>query len=186
MAIAHQETDVVPFQMDCLSAAGKKLQTYFGMEDISGIIGNHIAMFEPSFYSLFIKKYFGSNRFVDAFGATWELKPNEDIGTVITNPLKEPTLEGYDFPDPGKVMELDGIPSFLERNNHLTFWGGVSTQRTMPYGTPEEVRAEVRERIRVMGKGGGYIIAPSHELQVDVPLENMLAFLDEVQNQSKY
>ena len=73
-----------------------------------------------------------------------------------------------------------------EYGKYLTFWGGVSTQKTLPYGTPADVRAEVRDRIRVLGKGGGYIVAPSHELQGDVPLENMLAFIDEVQNQSRH
>jgi uroporphyrinogen decarboxylase len=72
-----------------------------------------------------------------------------------------------------------------EYGKDLTFWGGVSTQKTLPYGTTDDVRAEVRERIRVLGKNGGYVLAPSHELQGDIPLENILAFIDEAQNQSK-
>ncbi|MEI6035650.1 MAG: uroporphyrinogen decarboxylase family protein [Verrucomicrobiae bacterium] len=60
----------------------------------------------------------------------------------------------------------------------LAFWGGVSTQRTMPYGTPEDVRREVRA-MRALGRAGGYILSPSHALEGDVPLENLLALIEE-------
>ncbi|MFW5867558.1 MAG: uroporphyrinogen decarboxylase family protein, partial [Armatimonadota bacterium] len=61
----------------------------------------------------------------------------------------------------------------------LTFCGLVSTQQTLPHGSPEDVRREVRERIEVMGAGGGYILAPAHCIQPDTPLENVLAMYDE-------
>ena len=53
--------------------------------------------------------------------------------------------------------------------------GAVDTQTTLPFGTREEVIAEVRERIEVLGKGGGYILAPVHTVEPDVPIENLLA-----------
>jgi uroporphyrinogen decarboxylase len=61
----------------------------------------------------------------------------------------------------------------------LTFCGLVSTQQTLPHGSPEDVRREVRERIEVMGAGGGYILAPAHCIQPDTPIENVLAMYDE-------
>jgi len=51
--INHQETDFVPYHIACLSAAERKLKEYYGNVDLDEIIGNYIAMFEPSFYSLF-------------------------------------------------------------------------------------------------------------------------------------
>ena len=60
----------------------------------------------------------------------------------------------------------------------LAFLGGVSTQRTLPYGTPDEVKAEARRLMAEIGRGGGYIIAPAHAIPGDVPLENMLALLE--------
>lgn len=72
-------------------------------------------------------------------------------------------------------------PSVLKREygRDLAFFGAISSQHTLPYGTPEAVRAEVRERIRVLGQGGGYICGPDHTVMADIPIENVLAMLDE-------
>jgi uroporphyrinogen decarboxylase len=73
-------------------------------------------------------------------------------------------------------------PEILKREygDHITFFGGISTQTTLPFGTTDDVRREVRERIRVLGKNGGYICGPDHGIMPDVPLENVLAMHDEV------
>ncbi len=60
----------------------------------------------------------------------------------------------------------------------LTFWGGVSTQQTLPYGTPEAVKKESREVSALMSKGGGYIFGPAQGIQRDVPPVNILALLE--------
>ena len=62
--------------------------------------------------------------------------------------------------------------------DRLTFWGGISTQRTLPYGSPEEVAQEVADVVRLMAQNGGYITSPAQEIQNDVPLENMLALIE--------
>ena len=54
----------------------------------------------------------------------------------------------------------------------LSFFGGISTQNTLPFGTSQEVRSEVIDRIRVLGKNDGYIISPSHEVTSDCKDEN--------------
>lgn len=63
--------------------------------------------------------------------------------------------------------------------DRLAFHGTISTQRTLPFGTPDDVRAEVRRRIETVGRGGGLILAPAHNIQPDTPLENVLALYDE-------
>jgi uroporphyrinogen decarboxylase len=78
--------------------------------------------------------------------------------------------------------EPDGmVPAELkaEFGADLTFCGLISTQRTLPHGTPEEVRAEVRHMVELMGAGGGYILAPAHNIQPDVPVGNVLAMYSE-------
>ena len=63
--------------------------------------------------------------------------------------------------------------------------GGLSTQKTLPYGTIQEVRAETR-RLLEMGRESGYIFAPAHDVEGDVSLENMLAFIELIQGQPGY
>jgi uroporphyrinogen decarboxylase len=63
-------------------------------------------------------------------------------------------------------------------SGRLAFYGGISTQHTMPYGTADDVRREVGDRILLFRESGGYILAAAHALQRDVPLENVLALLD--------
>jgi len=61
----------------------------------------------------------------------------------------------------------------------LAFCGLISTQKTLPYGTVDECRAEARHRLDVIAKGGGYIFSPAHCIQPDTPLENILAVYEE-------
>lgn len=63
--------------------------------------------------------------------------------------------------------------------NHLCFHGGMDVQSTLPLGSPEEVRAVTHERIAVLGREGGYILAPTHNIQIDTPPENVIAMYSE-------
>jgi uroporphyrinogen decarboxylase len=82
-----------------------------------------------------------------------------------------------------EVMDVASLMEHYRRR--LIFHGGLSTQRTLPFGTVEDVRIETR-RLLKMGASGGYIFAPAHDVEGDVPLENMLAFIELVQNQPGY
>lgn len=74
--------------------------------------------------------------------------------------------------------EVMDVPQLMQSwRGRLAFHGGLSTQRTLPYGTPEEVRA-ASERLLALGRDGGYIFAPAHAVEGDVPLANMLAFIE--------
>jgi uroporphyrinogen decarboxylase len=61
----------------------------------------------------------------------------------------------------------------------ITFWGGLGTQQTIPYGTPDEIRGEIRKLYNEMSKGGGYILAPAKELRPEVSTENAVAVVEE-------
>jgi uroporphyrinogen decarboxylase len=83
-------------------------------------------------------------------------------------------------PEVMDVYEL--LPRYRGR---LTFHGGLSTQKTLPFGTVEDVQREVC-RLLALGRDGGYIFAPAHDVEGDVPLENMLAAIELVQGQAGY
>lgn len=71
-----------------------------------------------------------------------------------------------------------------EYGGSLTFWGGISTQRLLPFASPDEVRRVTRETLRLMGAGGGYVAAPTHAVPGDVPPENVLAMLEVFRSQA--
>jgi uroporphyrinogen decarboxylase len=62
----------------------------------------------------------------------------------------------------------------------LSFYGGMSVQNLLPHGTPQQIRAEARRLMDEIGRDGGYIIAPSHDMPGDIPVENMVAFIETV------
>lgn len=102
-------------------------------------------------------------------------------------PIIEDLIEiGIDVLNPVQPKAMD--PATLKRRygTRLSFWGTIDEQETLPFGTPETVRREVRERIRVMAPGGGFIIAPTHHVQLDTPLENFLAFLEAAKTYGVY
>jgi len=82
--------------------------------------------------------------------------------------------------------EVMDVPALLRKyRGRLIFHGGLSTQKTLPYGTKENVCAETI-RLLEMGQEGGYIFAPAHDVEGDVSLENILAFIELIQGQPGY
>lgn len=84
---------------------------------------------------------------------------------------------GVDVLNPIQPNAKDMAPARLkaEFGDRLAFHGGIDIVGTLPKGTPEEVRNEVRQRVRDLGEGGGYILASSHHIQADTPIQNILA-----------
>lgn len=100
-------------------------------------------------------------------GAVGELFPDLiEIGLQVFNPLSPSVM------DPRTYKKRYG--------DQLTFYGGIDVERTLPFGTPEEVRQEIRTMAEIMGRGGGYILQSSHTILEDVPMENIVAYIEEV------
>ena len=73
---------------------------------------------------------------------------------------------------------MDPLKIKTKYGDILSFWGSVSVQKTMSFGTPEDVRSEVAERIKTLGTGGGFILSPAHVLAAETPWENIEAFFE--------
>jgi uroporphyrinogen decarboxylase len=84
-----------------------------------------------------------------------------DLGVEILNPVQV------------AAKHMDPVRLKREFGQNLCFWGAVDTQRVLPFGTPEEVAAEVRQRIAELGPGGGYVLASVHNIEADVPAINL-------------
>lgn len=98
-----------------------------------------------------------------------------EIGVDVLNPVQ---VSAGEMGDTARLKR--------EFGDKLTFCGAIDTQWVLPHGTPEDVRAEVRRRIRDLAPGGGYILSTVHCIQPDVPPENVVAMLDEAMLAGKY
>jgi hypothetical protein len=90
---------------------------------------------------------------------------------------------GFDILNPVQCSAAGMDPRTLKEKfgPQITFWGGgVDTQRTLPFGTPEQIRAEVRERIEIFNRGGGFVFNTVHNVQAGTPAENLVALYETV------
>lgn len=86
-----------------------------------------------------------------------------EIGLDVLNPIQPASM------DPAEVKRLYG--------GSLCFWGSIDEQVTLPFGSPKDVEREVHTRLETIGKDGGFIIGPTHHVQLDTPLENFKAMV---------
>jgi len=114
-----------------------------------------------------VAKSYGVPVMYDCDGALYPLLGEiVEMGVDLLNPVQADA----------KGMEPEKLKA--EFGDRLSFHGGIDIIKTLPRGTVDDVRAEIAERIRVLGKDGGYILASSHHIQSDTPLENVLAMYD--------
>lgn len=96
---------------------------------------------------------------------------------------------GFDIVNPVQCSAEGMDPRFLKREfgKEITFWGGgINTQLTLPFGTPDEVRREVRERIEAFAPGGGFVFNTVHNIQSGTPVDNVIAMFDTVREYGGY
>lgn len=87
---------------------------------------------------------------------------------------------GLDVFNPFQPEVMDQVEIKRQYGDRLSFFGGMSIQKILPFGTPQEVSNEARRLMDVIGRGGGFIIGASHDMPGDIPIENMVAFIETV------
>jgi len=90
---------------------------------------------------------------------------------------------GFDILNPVQTSAAGMEPQTLKERfgSELVFWGGgIDTQKTLPFGTPQEIRQQVKERMQIFGQGGGFVFNTVHNLQAGVPQENIVALYEAV------
>jgi uroporphyrinogen decarboxylase len=124
----------------------------------------------------FIKERTKAKVFFHTDGDVFDLIPDFiEIGVDILNPVQTSA---------GRMSDLEGLKARFGKD--IVFCGAIDTQKILPYGTPAEVRNEVRRVINILGKDGGYMVASVHTIMHEVPPENILAMVDAVEEFGYY
>lgn len=158
MEAAKGKVDVLALGEDCGNQNGRMVSP----RDFDEVFRPRL----KRFYDL--AHEFGAKAMMHSCGDTHEIMPTFiEMGLDVLDAMQ---------PEP-KGMNPETIRRLCK--GKLAFCGLISTQKTLPFGTVEECRAEARHRLDVIAKGGGYIFAPAHCIQPDTPLENVLAVFEE-------
>jgi len=128
-----------------------------------------------TFYQ-YIKEHTGAYLFLHTCGSVYEFIPDFiEMGVDILNPVQV------------SAKDMDTQRLKREFGKDITFWGGgCDTQRVLPFGTPAEVREEVKKRMDDLAPGGGFVFNQAHNIQAGVPPENIMAMYEAVREFGKY
>lgn len=181
----------VELKIQFYHAASERLRNHIQfIREGDDIAGQESLLISPKMYRAFIKprhkKLFEAQRkifpspfyiFFHSDGAIYDLIPDfVDAGVDVLNPVQ---ISAKDMGDTKRLK--------WEFGRYITFWGGgVDTQQVLPFGTPKEVEEEVKERIEDLAPGGGFIFSSVHNIQDDVPLQNIMAMYNAVKKYGKY
>jgi len=124
----------------------------------------------------YLKKKYGVKVYLHSCGAISDIIPDLiEAGVDILNPVQI-SAKGMD------VVRLK-----KDFGKDIVFWGGtIDSQKMLPHGTPQEIKDEVKKRIDQLAPGGGFVFAPIHNFQPDVPVENIMAMWEAFQDNCKY
>jgi uroporphyrinogen decarboxylase len=174
-AVSHLETFILEFTRRLLEATKGVADIYWYGDDFSTQRG---IMMSPEDWRRFVAPTYGK---VFELAKEYDLKVWFHSCGTFRPVLSDLVDMGIDVWETVQVHLPGNEPEVLKREygQDIAFYGAINTQQTLPFGTTEDVRAEVRERVRVLGKGGGYICGSDHAIMPDVPMDNVLAMVDE-------
>lgn len=161
-----------------LAAAEGMIDLAFTADDLGGQNGLLMSL---EMWEQFIKPYHARlNKAIHEFGVRVIYHSDGGVAKVVPGLIDMgiDVLQALQFDAAG----MDPVELKKNHGHELCFEGGVSVQKTLPFGTVEEVRQEVERLISVLGKDGGYILGPSHAIQAGTPPENIFTMFDTAQH----
>lgn len=164
---------------NALNIVGKDVDIVSWADDLSS---QEAPLFSPKIYRDLVKPR--HRRMVQAIKSAADVKIHYHTCGAVYDLVGDLIDIGVDALNPLQVSARNMDPARLKRDfgKRLSFWGGIDTHRLLPFGSPSEVRKEVRKMIDLMGKGGGYILATVHNIQAEVPPENIVAMFEEARS----
>jgi uroporphyrinogen decarboxylase len=166
-----------------LDLVGQDADVVFPGDDLGTQLGPQVS---PAIYRRLIKPY--QRRLFDVYHAKSPGKVlYHTCGSVVA--LIPDLIEiGVDVLNPVQVRATGMDPVRLKREygRDLSFWGGIDTQEVLPRGAAEDVRQEVARRIGELGPSGGYVLNSVHNVQPDVPPENIVAMFGAGREYGRY
>jgi uroporphyrinogen decarboxylase len=173
----------IEFFRHYLEAVGDCIDVVMVSDDLGGENGPLISpelyreLIKPAQKKLwqFIKSNTEAYLFLHSCGSIYRFIPDlVEMGVDILNPIQV------------AAKDMDTRRLKEEFGDKLTFWGGIDTQRVLPFGSPGEVESEVKKRIADMAPGGGYVLTAVHNIQAGVPPENICMMYDAARRWGTY
>lgn len=176
-AVMHRFQQYLDIMGDCVQVigVGDDLGQQQGLQLSPDLYRKIIKPRQKKLYQ-FIKSHTDAYLFMHSCGSVYELIPDLiEIGVDILNPVQV------------SARNMDSKKLKREFGKDIVFWGGgCDTQNVLPFGTPEEVRDEVKRRIDDLAPGGGFVFSTVHNIQVGVPVENIIAMYQTVEEYGIY
>jgi uroporphyrinogen decarboxylase len=166
-----------------LDAVGKNVDVVVYNEDL----GHQQSTFtSPKHYREFIKPR--HKRFFAAVKSRTQAKVLMHSDGAISALIGDLIDVGVDALNPIQVSAKDMVPANLKKEfgDRMAFWGAIDTRDILPFGSPEDVRKEVRRVFDILGKGGGYVLGSVQTIQAEVPPENIVAMFEEARSYGVY
>jgi len=187
----YENQEIIDCLLDRIMKSRIRIVEHYAMADVDLImLGDDVSMQTGMMMSPDIWRKYFKYRMAKIIDAARKIKPGLhifyhsdgkpemiydeliDIGVTVLNPVQPECV------DPAQVKAKYG--------HKCAFWGAIGIQHTLPFGSPQDVRDEVKLRMETIGKGGGYIIGPTHVIAPEVPWENIKALYDAIDEYGNY
>lgn len=160
---------------NALDICGDAVDIVFFGDDLAG---QSAPLFDPVIYRQLIKPRHA--RMIDAVKRKADVKVLYHSCGAVSQLIDDLIDIGVDALNPVQVAAGDMEPASLKRRfgDRVAFWGGIDTQRILPFGSVDDVVAEVGRVIDILGAGGGFVLNSVHNIQNDIPVANIIAMFD--------